>query len=47
MVDSFKIERYLNIGPVCDFLLVAKYILDSCQGRKGRVRGGTEKAKIG
>lgn len=40
MVDSSKIEKYLNIGPLSDFLLVTKCIFDSWtkeeNGRRGR-----------
>lgn len=29
MVDACKMEKYLNIGPVRDLILVTKYTLDS------------------
>lgn len=48
MVDPAKIEKYLSTGPVSDFLLVTKYILDSWpreeKGRQGLK--GTEKGRI-
>lgn len=47
MVDSSKMEKYLNIGPVSDFLLVTKNILDSWSREgKGYQGGGTEKERM-
>lgn len=47
MVDPAKIEKYLNTGPVSEFLLVTKYILDSWsreeKGRQGFKRDGKGK----
>lgn len=46
MADLCRIDKYLNTGPVSDFVLATKYILDSwSREEKGEYVGGTQKTK--